>query len=435
MRAKASARAQALKVCLAVLQGQSLADVLEPALQELTERRERAFCSELCHGFCRYYFQLRKLLRQRLAKPLKRRDRDIEAILLLGLYQLIHTRVGDHAAVNESVRLLQHRGKGWARGLVNALLRGFLRDRGQGLSLPLTEADAYPTWMQQRIRADWPDRAETLFAAGNARAPMSLRIDTRHRSREQALRDLAAAGIEADPHPLVETALLLRQPVPVADLPGFDQGLLSVQDAAAQLAAPLLDCAPGQRVLDACAAPGGKTLHLLQQTPQIELLALDKDEQRLQRVRENLDRAGLSAEMRTADAADTQSWHDGRPFDRILLDAPCSASGILRRHPDIKLLRREADIAALARQQHRLLQALWPLLRPGGRLLYATCSILRDENERQIGQFVQDHADSVERTPNTVQWGQTRPFGRQILTGDQAMDGFYYAVLEKAPAR
>ena len=430
------AREQALEVCLAVLQGQSLADALEPALRELADDRERGFCSELCYGFCRHYFQLRKLLQERLAKPLKKRDLDVEVILLLGLYQLNHTRVGNHAAVNESVRLLQRRGKGWARGLVNALLRGYLRDR-EAAVVPeeFIEADSYPAWMQQRIRADWPDQAETLFAAGNARAPMSLRVDGRRLSREQALRDLADAGIEAEAHPLVETALLLARPVPVDRLPGFSQGLVSVQDAAAQLAAPLLDCAPGERVLDACAAPGGKTLHLLQRTPEIELLALDKDEQRLQRVRENLDRAGLSAELRAADAADVDAWHDGRPFDRILLDAPCSASGILRRHPDIKLLRREADIPALAQQQRRLLQALWPLLRPGGRLVYATCSIFREENEQQIERFQRDHPDSVEVTPNAVQWGQSRPFGRQILTGDQAMDGFYYAVLEKAQAR
>jgi 16S rRNA (cytosine967-C5)-methyltransferase len=429
-----SPRAQALEVCLRVLRGQSLSDALEPALRRLSDDRDRAFCSELCHGFCRQYFALRKRLDQRLDKPLKKRDLDVQVILLLGLYQLFHTRVEDHAAVNESVKLLQRRGKGWARGLVNAVLRGFLRDRESGAPLPLEPADSYPEWMQQRLREDWRERADELFAAGDRRAPMTLRVDLRRQSREQALERLREAGIGASAHPVVDTALLLDRPRPVAELPGFAQGLLSVQDAAAQLAAPLLDCAPGDRVLDACAAPGGKTLHLLQAQPNIELLALDKDAQRLRRVRENLDRAGLTADLVAADAADAGSWNDGRPFDRILLDAPCSASGILRRHPDIKLLRKSADIPALAAGQRRLLQALWPLLKPGGRLLYATCSIFREENEDQIAAFAGDRADCVEVTPNTVQWGEQRPFGRQILTGDQAMDGFYYAVLEKAPS-
>jgi len=261
--------------------------------------------------------------------------------------------------------------------------------------------------------------------------PMTLRVDTRRQSREQALQALHQAGLEAEAHPLVETALQLRRPQPVSRIPGFDRGLLSVQDAAAQLAGPLLGCQPGERVLDACAAPGGKTLQLLQGSPGIDLLALDKDAERLKRVRQNLDRAGLDARLLAADAGLPEDWHDGRPFDRILLDAPCSASGILRRHPDIRLLRQDADIPALAAQQRRLLEALWPLLRPGGRLLYATCSIFREENEAQVEGFVQCHADCVEVTPNTVQWGEKRPFGRQIFSGDQDMDGFYYALLEK----
>ncbi len=426
-------RAQALEVCLRVLAGQSLADCLEPALSALEDERDRAFCSELCYGFCRRYFLLRELLGRRLQRPLKARDRDVEVILLLGLYQLRHTRVDDHAAVDESVKLLQRRGKGWARGLVNALLRGYLREPDR-LPPEQEEAACYPDWMRRRIERDWPQRAAGLLAAGNARAPMTLRVDLRRQPREAAAQSLEQAGISARPHPLVESALMLDRPRPVETLPGFAQGLLSVQDASAQLAAPLLDCRPGERVLDACAAPGGKTLQLLQQTPGIDLLALDKDAGRLQRVRQNLDRAGANAELRAADAARTEQWHDGRPFDRILLDAPCSASGILRRHPDIRLLRQEADIPALAEQQRRLLEALWPLLRPGGRLLYATCSIFREENEQQIEAFTSRHGDCVDATPNAVQWGESRPFGRQIFSGDQDMDGFYYALLEKAEA-
>ncbi len=432
-----SPRSLALDVCLAVLDGQSLSERLEPALEQLPDERDRAFCSELCYGFCRRYFLLSEILEQRLQRPIKAKDRDVRAILLLGLYQLRFTRVSDHAAVNESVRLLQRRGKIWARGLVNAVLRGWLRDQGEDRDAPLSaaqEAACYPEWMRRRMAADWPQRADGLLRAGNARAPMTLRVDLRQWSREQALEALAAAGIEARPHPLVASALQLERPRPVSALPGFDSGRLSVQDASAQLAAGLLGPSPGDRVLDACAAPGGKTLHLLQQCPDIELLALDQDAGRLQRLRENLRRAGLDYPLRAADAADPVSWHDGRPFGRILLDAPCSASGILRRHPDIRLLRRDGDIPALAARQRRLLEALWPLLRPGGRLLYATCSIFREENEQVVAAFVAGRTDCDDITPNTVQWGEGRPFGRQIFSGDQDMDGFYYALLEKAEA-
>ncbi len=426
-----SARELALETCLAVQQGHSLADCLEPAPKRLDSERDRAFCSELSYGFCRRCFLLRDILRQRLDRPLKPRDRDVETVLLLGLYQLRYTRVSDHAAVNESVKLLQQLGKRWARGLVNAVLRGYLRqpDRRCGLE---EAAACYPGWMRRRIEQDWPEQADDLLLAGNRRAPMTLRVDLARLSREQALHRLAGVGIEAHAHARVDTALVLDRPRAVDALPGFAQGLLSVQDAAAQLAAPLLDPRPGDRVLDACAAPGGKTLHLLQYCPDLDLLALDKDAERLQRVRENLDRGGAQACLRVADAGEPDSWHEGRSFDRILLDAPCSASGILRRHPDIRLLRQDADIPALANQQRRLLEALWPLLRPGGRLLYATCSIFREENELQIADFMQRHPDSVEVTPNAVQWGEKRPFGRQLFTGDQDMDGFFYALLEKA---
>ena len=432
--AAAHPRALALEICQQVLtRGQSLDDLLEKNLPRLANDRDRAFCSELCYGFCRYYFLLRKTLQKRLKKALKARDLDVQIILLLGLYQIRFMRVENHAAVNESVKLLQKRKKVWAKGLVNALLRGYIRDLGEAQTAVLADdeqAQTYPRWMCQTIEQDWPEQAPSIFRAGNQRAPMTLRIDLSRISVDAYLQQLQAVAIEAQPHPLVESAVLLQKPVAVENLPGFEKGLVSVQDASAQLAASLLDVQNGMRVLDACAAPGGKTLHLLQSAAELQLTALDKDGARLQRVEENLQRGQRQARLVAADAAAVDDWFDGQPFDRILLDAPCSASGIIRRHPDIRLLRQVEDIAALARQQQRLLAALWPLLKPGGLLLYSTCSIFKQENEQQVQRFLQANDNCVEVAINSVQWGRRRPAGRQILPQPD-MDGFYYALLQK----
>ncbi len=429
-----SPRQLALEICLSLLQrGASLDDLLEQQLTRLDSERDRAFCSELCYGFCRYYFLLQRHLAQRLKKSLKARDRDVQVILLLGLYQIRFMRVEDHAAVNESVKLLHKRKKAWAKGLVNALLRGYIRDMpaAQGDTLQGDEqAQTYPQWMCQTIRQDWPQQAEQVLRAGNERAPMTLRVDLSRHTIADYLQALQAAGIAAQAHPLIDSAIVLQRPQAVDALPGFAEGVVSVQDASAQIAAYLLDLKPGQHVLDACAAPGGKTLHILQTVNEISLVALDKDAGRLSRVEENLQRAGSRATLLVADAAETDDWFDGRQFDRILLDAPCSASGILRRHPDIRLLRKAADITSLAAQQQRLLSAMWPLLKPGGLLLYSTCSIFKEENERQLERFLAQQDNGMEVALNSVQWGQPCSVGRQILPrGD--MDGFYYALLRK----
>ncbi len=435
---KQNARQLALKICLSVVvKGQSLSSQLEKQLSNLDYSRDQGLCSELCYGFCRYYFLLSAELKPLLKKPLKGKDFDIQIILLLGLYQIRFMRTDDHAAVNETVNLVEYQRKKWARGLVNAVLRNYLRahsseDPSNRAKLRAHEhALAYPQWMQDQFKADWGSDSPTLMQAANQSPPMVLRVDTRQVSRDAYLQMLQAQQLEAVAHELIPTAIILQQALPVDKIPGFDDGLVSVQDSSAQIAASLLDCQPAMRVLDACAAPGGKTLHILQSADGLEVFALDKDEQRLRRVDQNIQRANLAAKLIHADAAVPESWFDGIQFDRILLDAPCSASGIIRRHPDIRILRKPEDIPQLVRQQKKLLDALWPLLKKGGRMLYSTCSIFQAENELQIADFCDQKVGCVELPLNSVQWGIQRLYGRQILPGFNDMDGFYYALLEK----
>ncbi|HEB99003.1 MAG TPA: 16S rRNA (cytosine(967)-C(5))-methyltransferase RsmB [Thiotrichales bacterium] len=424
-------------LCAVTAEGRSLAVALPPLLAEARER-DRGLVQELAYGSVRWQPRLVAALSRLLKKPLKARDRDLECLLLVGLYQLAFLDLKPHAAVHETVEAARAAGKPWAAGLVNGVLRSFQRRAG-ALSAEL-DADpvarlAHPAWLLERFRADWPDDWEALAEAGNARPPMSLRVNLRQGAREDYLERLAAEGIEAKVATCTEAGLVLEAPVAVERLPGFTEGAVSVQDVSAQLAAPLLDVRPGMRVLDACAAPGGKTCHILERTPDIELLALDADAGRLQAVADNLARLSLSARLIAGDAAEPAAWWDGRPFDRILLDAPCSGTGVIRRHPDIKLLRRPGDIPRLAATQTRLLDALWPLLRPGGMLLYATCSVLREENEHQAAAFVERTPDAMP-LPIEADWGRPAGPGRQILTGPQGgvhvgMDGFYYARLTR----
>jgi len=433
-----NARQVALQVCFQVIEkGQSLTQQLEQQLSRLTIERDRGFCSELSYGLCRYYFVLDQQLQKQLKKPLKARDRDIHLLLLMGLYQIRFMRVGNHAAVNESVKLVLGLKKHWAKGLVNAVLRAYIRQietESQDQVGELTEQEhslAYPDWIRKKLQQDWDEQAFAAMKAGNQQAPMVLRVDLTRISRSDYLQKLAESDITASAHPVIKQAVVLEQALAIDQLFGFENALVSVQDASAQIAADLLDCKTGMKVLDACAAPGGKTLHIMQASQQVQMTALDKNETRLQRVQENLQRAGLSAYLITADAAQPNDWFDGQLFDRVLLDAPCSASGIIRRHPDIRLLRKSQDIDSLMRQQQDLLQALWPLLKPGGLMVYSTCSMFKDENEYQLEKFMQRQSNCAERVINSVQWGQPRTIGRQILPGSHNMDGFYYACLEK----
>ncbi|MCB1776083.1 MAG: 16S rRNA (cytosine(967)-C(5))-methyltransferase RsmB [Candidatus Competibacteraceae bacterium] len=413
-------------------EGRSLATALPP-VSARAEQGDRGLLHELCHGVCRWHPQLQTLLQRLLARPLAPREHAIRALLLVGLYQLWHLRIPDHAAVAETVNAARQMGKPWAVGLTNAVLRAALRRR-QELTAALDQdpeaSVAHPRWLLQRLQQDWPDDWPAILAANNARPPFTLRINMRHFDRDACQSQLAMLGYATEPSAYAATALTLNAAAEPTALPGFAEGWISVQDAAAQLAAPLLDVQPGLRVLDACAAPGGKTSHLLECTPHLDLTALDQDAARLKRIAENLHRLQFQAHLIAGDARRPADWWDGAPYDRILLDAPCSATGVIRRHPDIKLLRRDSDIATLADQQQAMLASLWPLLRPGGRLLYATCSVLRQENEQVLATFLARQPDAKEQLI-VAPWGRGLAHGRQILPGEGNMDGFYYAVLVK----
>jgi len=413
-------------------ESRSLATAL-PANLERAAAHDRGLVQELCYGTCRWHPQLQYRLDRLLVRPLATTEAMVRALLLIGLYQLCHSRIPDHAAVAETVSAARQLRKPWAVGLTNAVLRAALKRRAELDILVANNPEAHsahPQWLLERFRQDWPDDWPALIAANNSRPPCTLRINPRHIDPEKYPLRLAKAGRSAQPVPDVPTALILSEPLETAAIPEFDTGGVSVQDAAAQLAAPLLDLHPGQRVLDACAAPGGKTGHLLEHQPRLHVVALEQSVSRLEQMRANLRRLRLDAQLVAGDAAHPVDWWDGKPFDRILLDAPCSATGVIRRHPDIKLLRRESDIAALAAQQSAILTALWPLLRSGGRLLYVTCSVLRQENQEVIKAFLAAHSDASEQ-PITANWGRPLLHGRQTLPGDAGMDGFYYACLGK----
>ncbi len=419
-------RAAAALAIAGVLEGGSLNQLLPPALDTVSER-DRGLLQQLCYGTLRFHPRLQPLLRQLLGKPLKNRDRDIEALLLLGLYQLEETRIPDHAAVAATVAATRALNKVWAKGLCNAVLRNYQRGR-EGLHRKLSPAAmaAHPDWLFSALQEDWPSRAEAIMAANNDQPPMVLRVNG---SRDAYLEALAAAGIGAAAGKLAPEAIYLEQSVDVSALPGFAAGGVSVQDEAAQLAAHLLQACAGERVLDACAAPGGKACHLLELEPAIALTAMDVDASRLDRVRDNLQRLSLQAEVLQGNAADPPPSLQAQSFDRILVDAPCSATGVIRRHPDIKLLRRADDIVALGKQQLLILQGLWPLLRPGGTLLYVTCSVLEAENSAVIKRFLATTEDaSLQPVPLP---GEQRACGVQLLPETGGPDGLFFSLLQR----
>ncbi|GGO77432.1 ribosomal RNA small subunit methyltransferase B [Marinobacterium nitratireducens] len=426
-------RALAAKTLAPLLQHRGSLNASLPATLAQCEPRDRALLQQLCYGTLRYEPKLSCIAEQLLKKPFRERDSDVRALVLIGLYQLDQTRVAPHAAISETVAATEALDKSWARGLVNAVLRNFQRRRDELLTaLADDETFSYnhPQWLIEKLRHNWPQDWQQILAANDEPAPMTLRVNLARLSRQDYLEQLAQGGIEAHPGAHSAAAVYLAEPCDVGRLPGFAEGLASVQDEAAQLAAELLQPAPGERVLDACAAPGGKLCHLLELEPGLAAVdAVEIDAGRAERIRENLARLGLDCQLHIADAA-SRDWWDGQPYDRILLDAPCSASGVIRRHPDIKYLRRSEDLKTLAQLQLAILENCWAMLRPGGRLLYATCSIFPQENERVLARFLKANPAASER-PLDVAWGQARPVGRQLFPQPGAQDGFYYAVLEK----
>ena len=390
---------------------------------------DKAFIRQLCYGCLRWLPQLDALLNHLLEKPLKAKDTDIRALLLLGLYQIQHLGTAPHAATSSTVQAAVQLGKPWAKGLINAVIRNVIRN-GEKLQShlwsQLSYRSAHPDWLALRFEQAWPDHYASIIDANNQPPPMTLRAVDRQRT--QAL--LEQQNIGYCTGKVSEYALILEKPMAVDAIPGFPEGDVSIQDESAQLAAPLLQLEAGQRVLDACSAPGGKAIHCLQLQPDIELQAIDNSVERIERVKENLLRVQHSASVHCANACEPNSWFSGNSYDRILLDAPCSGTGVIRRHPDIKWLRTIDDINSFTQQQYQLLQQLWPLLQPQGLLLYVTCSIMPEENSQLIAQFASQFPDCEEVAIDT-DWGIAQNFGRQILPSVDAGDGFYYALLKK----
>jgi 16S rRNA (cytosine967-C5)-methyltransferase len=427
----AAVRAAAATLVARVVRERIDADDALAAAPEAVAQRDAPLLAALVFGVLRWHHRLERQCSRLLTKPLKPGQLELAALLRIGLLQLQHMRIPEHAAVSATVDAAAAIGQRSAAPLVNAVLRRYQRERAEldgALAADPEVRFSHPQWLLAELERDWPADWQRICDANNAAAPMWLRVNTRKGQRDEYLEKLRAAGIAARASPVVATAVVLESPQAVDDLPGFAAGEVSVQDVAAQRAAEFLDLAPGQRVLDACAAPGGKTGHILEACPGLDAVwALDRDPARLARVRDNLARLGLEAKIVAGDATRPEAWWDGRPFDRILLDAPCSAVGVIRRHPDIKILRRAEDVARAVELQAALLHALWPLLRPGGRLVYATCSVLRRENDAQIAAFTA--ASGAVEAPGTEAPGRC-----QTLPGDAEGDGFYYACLQKPDA-
>ncbi|MBL3556248.1 MULTISPECIES: 16S rRNA (cytosine(967)-C(5))-methyltransferase RsmB [Marinobacter] len=422
-------RAVAARVLQSVENGQSLTQCLPLALNEVADS-ERPQLQALCYGTCRWFHRLDAELQARLKKPLRKPDRVVHHLMLVALFQLRFSQQATYAVLNETVEACRSLDRPHLTGLVNGVLRAAERE-GEPAWPDESARFSHPHWMLEKLRHNWPNDWQAILDANNAQAPMTLRVNARRFSRNDYLQLLTDAGIEANATLFAPYGIQLASPVPVDHLPWFADGAVSVQDEAAQLCTTLMDLAPGQRVLDACAAPGGKTCAILESCGELEeVVAIDESADRLPRVQENLDRLDLVATLTHADAGNIDQWWDRRPFDRILLDVPCSATGVIRRHPDIKLLRRESDIVPLASIQLGLLKAMWQVLAPGGRLVYATCSVFPQENHRIIRRFLTQQDDATLIEPD-VEWGRDMESGRQLLPDPESHDGFFYAVLEK----
>jgi 16S rRNA (cytosine967-C5)-methyltransferase len=424
---KNNERLHALKILTTLLEDNASLSQLMPPSAEVSPMTK-----EICFGFCRHYLRLEAIADCLLDKRPK--SLEVWIALLIGLYQLYYMHIPDYAVVKETVALLEKIKKVWAKGLVNAVLRNFCRKQNEILeSLANNQKFVYgqPQHLLNHFMKDWPEDWQHIALANDAHPPMTLRVNIKKNSVDEYLKILSTAGIEAELHLVAPQGITLKTPCDVHSLPGFSEGCVSVQDGAAQLAVSLLDLKPGLRVLDACCAPGGKTCHILEsESDLVECVAVDVDAKRLNRVQENLDRLKLKATLLQGDALSPDRWWDEQKFDRILLDAPCSATGVIRRHSDIKLLRTEEEISAVAKIQHTMMRSLWPLLAPGGLMVYATCSVIAEENEHQVAEFVKDYSDCIQ-VENKRSFGRATGHGLQILPGECEMDGFFYSVLRK----
>ena len=420
-------RAQVIRTLLAVQQGQSLASILPVHLSKVAER-DRALFHELVLGTLRQWYALKSITLPLLVKPLN--NETVETCLYVGLYQVLCTRVASHAAISETVTAAKQLGYEALSGVVNAILRRVSRETSE-FQTALAQAHGLPSWLYKRLKKDWPEQLEQLTNTLKQTAPLTLRVNTRQISRDDYLEILHEQEIAAEACTVSAVGIVMLQNVHIPDLPGFDEGVFSVQDEHAQLCAMLLPNLDGKVVVDACAAPGGKTAHLLEKFQPKKLIALDQDAKRLLRVSENLERLQLNQEAQVEIlAADATTWNASEAVDCIVLDAPCSAIGVLRRHPDIRLLRQSGDIQQTVALQQQILQQMWQQLKVGGTLLYITCSVLKAENEQQMQQFFAEHQNAKE-VKIDANWGITQLYGRQLLPQEGRGDGFYYCRIEK----
>jgi len=430
-------RALAARCCYSVIdQGRSLSDEL-PKQQDKVALKDKGLLQEICYGVLRYLPELEHDVRALMQKPLTGKQRVFHFLLLVGVYQIKYMRIPDHAAVSETVAATGALKNRQMKALVNAVLRNFVRASENKIlhkqeTLPVSIEYNHPSWFIKKVQQGYPIKWQQILAANQQKPPMWLRVNQQHHTSTEYQQLLATAEIDINTIEPLSDAIELSRPTDVTKLPGFAQGWISVQDGAAQQAARLLDCQRGDLVLDCCAAPGGKTCHILEKNPDIEsMTAIDVEASRLVRVEENLTRLGLNAKVIAADAANSKTWWDGQQFDRILLDAPCSGTGVIRRHPDIKWLRKATDIDALVILQQKILKETWSLLKPGGTLLYATCSILPQENSEQIKHFLNMNTDAVLVNIDCNDKPEKDMLGWQLLPGEKNMDGFYYAKLLK----
>ncbi|MEM9101304.1 MAG: 16S rRNA (cytosine(967)-C(5))-methyltransferase RsmB [Pseudomonadota bacterium] len=410
-------------------EGRSLNELLNQEFPKLSAK-DIAFLKQLCFGVIRYYDSLNAIYQQWVNKSLKAKDSDVKNLLLVGIYQLLYLRTPEHAAINSTVNAATALKKPWAKGFINGTLRNVLRQLSEAQALAHSQSN-HPTWLQNLLQKQYPETFTQIFEQNNRPAPMAIRVNTRKITPSEYGDLLRAENIDFRMAEVGQSGIILEHPIDVTHLPGFRDGLCSVQDVSAQQCAELLDLSPGLRVLDACAAPGGKTGHIAELCDNnVSLVALEKDAKRIGKIDDNLSRLNLQAQVICDDATQTQSWWNGQTFDRILLDVPCSATGVIRRHPDIKLLRKAEDIAQLVEQQKAILSRCWPMLEPGGLLLYSTCSLLQQENQQQIAEFLSCHTDAESQILHIGEH-QGDKFGLSIQPGTHDMDGFFYALLKK----